>query len=350
MKNKRVLVLFFAVIVAALSITIVELKDGNESLTGEGNRLAGIFDTVSEITDDITEEKTDNTIDKEFNAGREDTGSTVKSTDNKGLNEVRGDNADAGVAEDENTSDGKTSTNSDDTENSNGIANNNDNSKGNSNSNGNNNGSNKDNNNHNTGNTGNNNTNEKTDEIVEIEGLVELIKLDDSFVIDLKYASTDNFTGKKIYSSARCFIHKNTAQKLIAANNEFKSLGYRIKVFDAYRPYSAQQILWDAAPDKSYVANPKKGSVHNKGAAVDITLVDEQGNELPMPSDYDEMTKRSHLNYNDCDEQLIKNRELLGNIMVKHGFKRISTEWWHFDDTDAKNYPILDIPFESFPD
>jgi len=83
---------------------------------------------------------------------------------------------------------------------------------------------------------------------------------------------------------------------------------------------------------------------------VDVTLVDEQGNELPMPSNYDEMTKRSHLNYKDCDEQLIKNRELLGSIMVKHGFKRISTEWWHFDDPDAKNYPILDIPFESFPE
>ena len=183
---------------------------------------------------------------------------------------------------------------------------------------------------------------------VQKHDLVELVKLDDSFVIDIKYATEDNFAKKKIYSMPLCLIHKNTAQKLIAANNEFKTLGYRIKVFDAYRPYSAQKLLWDAAEDKSYVADPKKGSKHNRGAAVDITLVDENGQELPMPSKYDEFSERSHIKYNQCDEQLIKNRELLGEIMVKHGFKRISTEWWHFDDTDALNYPLLDISFEEF--
>lgn len=183
---------------------------------------------------------------------------------------------------------------------------------------------------------------------VQKHDLVELVKLDDSFVIDIKYATEDNFAKKKIYSMPLCLIHKNTAQKLIAANNEFKTLGYRIKVFDAYRPYSAQQLLWDAAEDKSYVADPKKGSKHNRGAAVDITLVDENGQELPMPSKYDEFSERAHIKYNQCDEQLIKNRELLGEIMVKHGFKRISTEWWHFDDTDALNYPLLDISFEEF--
>jgi len=184
--------------------------------------------------------------------------------------------------------------------------------------------------------------------IVEKQGLVELTKLDDSFVIDIKYATEDNFAKKKIYSIPLCLIHKNTAKKLIAANNEFKTLGYRIKVFDAYRPYSVQQVLWDAAEDKSYLADPKKGSKHNRGAAVDITLVDENGQELPMPSNYDEFSERAHLKYNQCDEQLIKNRELLGEIMVKHGFKRISTEWWHFDDVDALNYPLLDISFEEF--
>jgi len=183
---------------------------------------------------------------------------------------------------------------------------------------------------------------------VQKHDLVELIKLDDSFVIDIKYATEDNFAKKKIYSMPLCLIHKNTAQKLIAANNEFKTLGYRIKVFDAYRPYSVQQILWDAAEDKSYLANPKKGSKHNRGAAVDITLVDENGKELPMPSGYDEFSERAHIKYNQCDEQLIRNRELLGEIMVKHGFKRISTEWWHFDDTDALNYPLLDVSFEEF--
>ncbi|NLL04456.1 MAG: D-alanyl-D-alanine dipeptidase [Clostridiaceae bacterium] len=184
--------------------------------------------------------------------------------------------------------------------------------------------------------------------VVEKQGLVELIKLDNSFIIDIKYATEDNFAKKKIYSMPLCLINKNTAKKLIAANNEFKTLGYRIKVFDAYRPQSAQQVLWDSTEDKSYLANPKKGSKHNRGAAVDVTLVDEEGNELRMPSGYDEFSERAHLKFNKCEEELIKNRELLGEIMIKHGFKRISTEWWHFDDTDALKYPLLDIAFEEF--
>lgn len=192
--------------------------------------------------------------------------------------------------------------------------------------------------------------NEKSDQnaVLEKHGLVELIKLDDSFVIDIKYATEDNFAKKKIYTQSLCLINKNTAKKLIAANNEFKTLGYRIKVFDAYRPFSAQQVLWDAAEDKSYLANPRKGSKHNRGAAVDVTLVDGEGQELGMPSGYDEFSERAHLKFNKCDEELIKNRELLGKIMIKHGFKRISTEWWHFDDTDALKYPLLDIAFEEF--
>lgn len=192
--------------------------------------------------------------------------------------------------------------------------------------------------------------NDKSDQnaVLEKHGLVELIKLDDTFVIDIKYATEDNFAKKKIYTLPLCLINKNTAKKLIAANNEFKTLGYRIKVFDAYRPHSAQQVLWDAAEDKSYLANPKKGSKHNRGAAVDVTLVDGEGQELGMPSGYDEFSERAHLKFNKCDEELIKNRELLGEIMVKHGFKRISTEWWHFDDTDALKYPLLDSAFEEF--
>lgn len=187
-----------------------------------------------------------------------------------------------------------------------------------------------------------------SDRLVEVNGLVELLKVDSSFLVDLKYASDDNFTGRKIYSRSLCLIHKNTAVKLVAANNEFKELGYSIKVFDAYRPYSAQKTLWDAASDKAYVASPTKGSIHNRGAAVDITLVDREGHEVEMPSAYDEFSKRSHLAYKDCPEIQIKNRELLGSIMVKNGFRRISKEWWHFEDTDASEYPLLDISFEDF--
>lgn len=184
--------------------------------------------------------------------------------------------------------------------------------------------------------------------VKEVKGLVELLKLDNTFVIDIKYATKDNFTKKVIYPSAKCIINKNTASKLIKANNEFKKLGYTIKIFDAYRPHSAQKILWDAALDKSFVADPKKGSNHNRGAAVDLTLVDKSGKELPMPSNYDEFTKRARLDYKDCSKEQINNRELLGRIMVKCGFKRIRSEWWHFDDSNAKKFPVLDIPFDKF--
>lgn len=181
-----------------------------------------------------------------------------------------------------------------------------------------------------------------------VNDLIELIELDDSLVLDLRYATDNNFTGQVLYTEARCFIHINTAKKLIAANNELKSLGYSIKVFDAYRPHSVTELMWDLTDNKNYVANPKTGSNHNRGASVDITLVDSDGNELPMPSEFDEFTKRAHLNYNDSSKEELNNRELLGNIMVKHGFRRIRNEWWHFDDLDYKKYPILDISFSAF--
>ncbi len=183
---------------------------------------------------------------------------------------------------------------------------------------------------------------------VEINGLIELTELDDSFVIDLRYATANNFTGKKIYTQPRCILHKDTALKLISANNHFKSLGCRIKILDAYRPYSAQRILWNAASDKSFVADPTKGSNHNRGAAVDITLVDKDGKELEMPSAFDEFTRRASIKYTDCPKEQIENRELMGRIMVQHGFSRINSEWWHFNDINAKEYPVQDIPFEKF--
>ena len=180
-------------------------------------------------------------------------------------------------------------------------------------------------------------------------GLVELKKLDKSFVIDLRYATDNNFTHHKIYSEPKCILQESTARKLIEVNNELREMGYRLKIFDAYRPYSAQKILYDAASDKTYVANPnKEGSIHNRGAAVDVTLVDESGNELDMPSDYDEFTERAHINYNDCTKKQKENREFLAQVMVRHGFERLSSEWWHFNDKDAMKHPILDIPFEEF--
>ena len=181
-----------------------------------------------------------------------------------------------------------------------------------------------------------------------IDGLVRVKDIDDNFSIDIRYATTNNFTGKKIYTSSVCLLNIDTAVKLISANNEFNLYGYRIKIFDAYRPKSAQQKLWDNCSNKKFLSNPKTGSVHSRGAAADITLVDNNDKELEMPGNYDEFSKRSYITYNGASKTAIKNRELLAKVMIENGFKRIKTEWWHFDNKDYKKYPLLDTKFELF--
>lgn len=181
-----------------------------------------------------------------------------------------------------------------------------------------------------------------------INGLVRICDIDDNFNIDIRYATTNNFTGKKIYTSNVPLLNIDTAVKLISANNEFNLYDYRIKIFDAYRPESAQQKLWDNCSNKKFLSNPKTGSVHSRGAAVDITLVDKNDKELEMPGNYDEFSKRSYINYSGASKSAVHNRELLARIMIENGFKRIKTEWWHFDNKDYVKYPLLDIRFEMF--
>lgn len=188
----------------------------------------------------------------------------------------------------------------------------------------------------------------KPKNIKVINGLVKLKDLDNSFSIDLKYATKDNFTGQVLYKKAIAIINVNTAKKLIRANNYLKQFGYHIKIYDAYRPYSVQKLMWKIYPNKKYLADPKKGSNHNKGAAVDITMVDKNGKEVDMTSKFDEFSESAHINYMGASKTAIKNRELLAKAMTQNGFRRISNEWWHFDDLNYKKYPILDIGFDRF--
>lgn len=188
----------------------------------------------------------------------------------------------------------------------------------------------------------------KSKDITIINGLTELKNLDSTFSFDLKYATKDNFTGKVLYKKAIAIININTAKKLIKANNFLKKYGYHIKIYDAYRPYSVQKLMWNIYPNKKYLGDPKKGSIHNRGCAVDITMVDKKGIEVIMPSKFDEFSKRAHINYIGASKAAMKNRELLAKAMTSSGFRRISNEWWHFDDLNYKHYPILDIGFEKF--
>jgi D-alanyl-D-alanine dipeptidase len=121
-------------------------------------------------------------------------------------------------------------------------------------------------------------------------------------------------------------------------------MGYGLKIFDGYRPLSVQWKMWEVFPQPGYVADPRKGSRHNRGAAVDVTLIRlSDGAELPMPTSYDDFTERAHRNFKDLPEEVIRNRELLEAMLTKHGFVGLHTEWWHFDDKDWRTYPIMDV-------
>jgi zinc D-Ala-D-Ala dipeptidase len=162
-------------------------------------------------------------------------------------------------------------------------------------------------------------------------------------VLDIRYATTNNFTKQRLYQDARCFLQPATARKLAAVEEELRPLGLRLKLFDCYRPLSVQRKMWAIVPDERYVANPAQGSRHNRGAAVDLTLVRENGAELPMPTGYDDFSERAHRSYTRLPEEALGNRALLERVMTEHGFVGLPTEWWHFDDVDWQQYPVLDV-------
>ena len=177
--------------------------------------------------------------------------------------------------------------------------------------------------------------------------LVDIQKLNPKIKFEIRYATPDNFVGEPLYPEARCLLRRETAKKLMRVQAELEKRGLGLKIFDGYRPLSVQKKMWAKYPVEGYVANPAKGSNHNRGAAVDLTLTDKDGRELPMPSAYDEFSERAHRDYKGGTEEQRKNRRILRDAMEAEGFHGISTEWWHFDDVDAKTYPVLDLPFSS---
>lgn len=189
----------------------------------------------------------------------------------------------------------------------------------------------------------------ETKTAVNKQELVLVKDYSSAFFIEMKYATCDNFTKKTLYPSPTCVLTRGTLEKLIKANNLVKKQGYYIKIWDAYRPLSVQKIMWDETPNKNYVANPyRSGSKHNRGAAVDVTLVDKNGKELKMPSEFDSFTERASPNYKFMSTEQRKNLNILSKAMVSSGFKTISTEWWHFEDTQWSNYKIQDVSLGKF--
>ena len=166
---------------------------------------------------------------------------------------------------------------------------------------------------------------------------VRLADFSNDFVYDMRYATENNFLKAKVYECAECYTRVKTAKALIEANKEFMSKGYRIKFFDCYRPNSVQYKMWELVPNPQYVANPVKGSIHNKGGAVDITLVDLEGNELDMGTDFDFFGKKAHHDFTELPVEVLQNRKLLKETMEKHGFWSIRTEWWHYNLSAGSN-------------
>jgi D-alanyl-D-alanine dipeptidase len=174
--------------------------------------------------------------------------------------------------------------------------------------------------------------------------LVDVQKAIPGIVLDIRYATTNNFTGQQLYPFSKCYLRRAAATKLRAAQAELAAMGYGLKIFDGYRPLSVQWKMWEIYPHPGYVADPRKGSRHNRGAAVDVTLIRlADGAELLMPTPYDDFTEKAHRDFMDLPAEAIRNRELLEQVLTKHGFVGLKTEWWHFDDKDWRKYSILNL-------
>jgi D-alanyl-D-alanine dipeptidase len=156
------------------------------------------------------------------------------------------------------------------------------------------------------------------------------------FVYDMKYAAADNFLKAQVYDCAECYLRLKTVKALIEANAEFLKHGYRIKLFDCYRPVDIQKRMWKIVSNPEYVADPKKGSIHNRGGAVDITLVDRNGIELNMGTEFDFFGPKASHNYKDLPRKVRLNRKFLKKIMQRNNFLIFDSEWWHYNLKDAK--------------
>lgn len=184
---------------------------------------------------------------------------------------------------------------------------------------------------------------EKVKVQIQDSTFILLKNIDSTFLYDLKYATTDNFLKEKVYDCDDCLLRYKTILQLLKANEEFKGLGFKIKFFDCYRPLTIQKKMWKIMPDKRYVANPKKGSNHNRGTAIDITLVDSLGVELPMGTPFDYFGRKAHHAYQDLPKDVLNNRILLKSVMEKHGFWSITSEWWHYNLNGSQVYSVSDF-------
>lgn len=178
--------------------------------------------------------------------------------------------------------------------------------------------------------------------------LVELVKLDNTIKLDIRYARTDNFVGKAVYPEARAFLQRPAAEAVLKVHKKLKEQGLGLVIFDGYRPWRITKLFWEVTSEdkRKFVANPKNGSKHNRGCAVDLSIYNlKTGELLNMPSDFDEFTERASPDYKGGTPEQTKNRDLLRKLMESKGFTVNANEWWHFDYKDWQDYAIYDVDF-----
>ncbi len=179
------------------------------------------------------------------------------------------------------------------------------------------------------------------------DALVDLQTVNRAIVLDIRYATTNNFMRRQLYPVSRCVLRCATAKALDRVQIDLAQQGLGLKVYDCYRPLSVQKQMWQVLPDDRYVANPAEGSRHNRGAAVDVTLVDPNGKELEMPTAYDDFTSQAHRDDTTASPQSRRHSQLLTTAMTKYGFIPLATEWWHFDGAGWQDFPITDVSLQA---
>lgn len=179
------------------------------------------------------------------------------------------------------------------------------------------------------------------------KALVDIQKAVPGVVLDIRYATKNNFMKQVMYPSARAFARKPVVAQLKKIQAELKKKGYGLKIFDAYRPYTITLAFYQKASDKDFVAHPKSGSRHNRGCAVDLSIIDlKTGKDVAMPTPYDSFSKAAAADYQDLPPAIKKNRDFLIGVMQKHGFQVMYNEWWHYDFRDWEKYELMDMPFK----
>lgn len=185
---------------------------------------------------------------------------------------------------------------------------------------------------------------------VAADSLMQMVDLEvfiKGISTDIRYATADNFTGKVIYTAPKAFARKAVASALLKVQDSLKGYGLGLKIFDAYRPYAASLRFFEVYPDSNFVANPRFGSRHNRGCAIDLTLVQlSTGKNIPMPTEYDDFSPKAHSDYSNLPDTLLANKKFLFGVMSHFGFNHYLSEWWHFDFIGWEEYKLMDLSFD----